>query len=174
MDNETSRASSNPPSDILEGTSPKSTFVTFPVCDAEIPDKIIGTQSERKIIGQLSRKRLVDEGGHSASPSLTTCLPSVMVGHGFIWGAIRAFSEHYPFSIRSQHVWIMILQAVALHINAHAEELRDRWVEHEGKKTLEVIRDGFCFGSPNDWQGVITDTADCFLEQIKQNLVEGA
>ncbi|KAG6918072.1 hypothetical protein DXG01_016730 [Tephrocybe rancida] len=44
--------------------------------------------------------------------------------NGFVLGALLAYNEHHNLVIR---------------INAHAEELRDKFVDHEGKKTLEVI-----------------------------------
>lgn len=93
--------------------------------------------------------------------------------HGFISAAIAAFSQHYPIALRPQHFWLMILQAVATHVDLHAEQLRSKWVAHEGKKELVVRRDHFVLGQPNDWAGVIAGPPDSFASQIQANVVEG-
>ena len=93
--------------------------------------------------------------------------------HGFIAAAISAFANHYPLALRPQHFWLMILQAIATHVELNAEEVRSKWVAHEGKKELLVERHGFRLGLPNDWAGVIDDPKDGFLAQIGENVVEG-
>merc|ERR1719359_2171495 len=114
---------------------------------------------------------LVDAGGvmpHDESEAvLTACHP-----HGFIAAAISAFANHYPLTLRPQHFWLMILQAIATHVELHAEEVRSKWVAHQGKKELLVRRDEFVLGKPNDWAGVI-GAPDGFFAQIGQNVVAG-
>jgi hypothetical protein len=63
-----------------------------------------------------------------------------------------AFTDHRPLRLSPDAVWLMICQAVANHVNAHAEELRPRFVRHQGKVQIEVRRDDFVKGSPeNPW-----------------------
>ena len=115
---------------------------------------------------------LVDAGGvmpHDPSEEVIEgCHP-----HGFIAAAVSAFANHYPLALRPQHFWLMILQAIATHVNLNAEELRSKWVTHKGKKVLKVWRNYFRLGLPNDWAGVINDPGDGFLAQIGKNVVEG-
>lgn len=115
---------------------------------------------------------LVDEGGifkfDQDALVLQTGHP-----HGFIAAATAAFAEHYPLSVRPQHFWLMILQAIAVHVGKHSEELREHWVLHEGKKELEVKCDEFCLGSRNDWASVVDGKPDCFSAQIDSNVVAG-
>ena len=93
--------------------------------------------------------------------------------HGFIAAAVSAFANHYPLALRPQHFWLMILQAIATHVELNAEELRSKWVAHEGKKELLVWRVNFREGLPNDWADVIDNPEDGFLAQIGRNVVEG-
>ena len=44
----------------------------------------------------------------------------VLVGgheHGFIAAVTAAFRDHYPLSLKPQHFWLMITQAVAVHVS---------------------------------------------------------
>ena len=44
----------------------------------------------------------------------------VLVGgheHGFIAAVTAAFRDHYPLSLKPQHFWLMIAQAVAVHVS---------------------------------------------------------
>ncbi|KAG6816883.1 hypothetical protein H0H87_002003 [Tephrocybe sp. NHM501043] len=59
-------------------------------------------------------------------------------GNGFVQGVLMAYNQHHNLVIRQS-------------INAHAEELRDKFVAHEGKKHLRVVSksttmDGMDFG----------------------------
>lgn len=93
--------------------------------------------------------------------------------HGFITAAVSAFANHYPLAVRPQHFWLMILQAIATHVDLNAEEVRAKWVAHMGKKELVVQRDHFVLGKPNDWAGVVMGSDDAFLSQIAANVVPG-
>ena len=42
----------------------------------------------------------------------------------FITGALIAWSEHYPFRFRPEHIWLLIIQGVAMHVDLNAEKLR--------------------------------------------------
>merc|ERR1719420_2335446 len=74
--------------------------------------------------------------------------------NGFLNAAVTAFAHHHPLSLSPDHFWLLVLLAVASHVDGNAEELRARFVAHDGKKTLLVRRDGFVRGSEgNDWAG---------------------
>jgi hypothetical protein len=61
----------------------------------------------------------------------------------------------------------MICQGVANHINANAEELRPRIVSHAGKVTIDVRRDDFVKGSPeNPWADAIEEFTGKVQEHI--------
>ncbi len=69
-----------------------------------------------------------------------------------------AFMNHHPLSLSPDTIWLMFIQGVANHINAHAEELRPKLVRHQGKIKIEVRRDDFVKGSPeNPWSDIFND-----------------
>ncbi len=90
--------------------------------------------------------------------------------HGFIEAVVTAFSLHYPLSLRPQHIWLLILQAVAEHINQNSEELRSKWVSHKGKMLLTLVRNDFVLGEKNNWAATVTNDEgeSSFLQQIEQ------
>eukprot|EP01083_Nonionella_stella_P010707 30466_1 len=90
----------------------------------------------------------------------------------FVLGALRAFNLHYPFKISPNHIFLLILHAIAINVDKNAEQLRDKYVKHEGKMLLTVHRDSRVFVlreqcKTNDWNAVITE----FVEQIDANTV---
>jgi Domain of unknown function (DUF4419) len=58
--------------------------------------------------------------------------------HPVVAAVHRAFMEHRPLCLSPDMIWLMIIQGVANHINAHAEELRPRIVSHQGQVTIQV------------------------------------
>jgi hypothetical protein len=58
---------------------------------------------------------------------------------GFPAAAFKAYNEHQHLEIRPDDIWLSILTQFNLYVNAHAEELRDMFVAHEGKKDLTIV-----------------------------------
>lgn len=62
--------------------------------------------------------------------------------NGFV-GTIRlAYNLHHALVIKPDDVWIAIMVQFASYMSAHAEELRDKFVTHQGKKELNVGMSG--------------------------------
>ena len=160
------------PVSILGASSHALNLVVTP--ELTVPTELLKTKPLDRLIEEriLDSARLVDAGGvmpHDPNEELIEgCHP-----HGFIAAAVSAFANHYPLALRPQHFWLMILQAIATHVELNAEELRSKWVAHEGKKELLVWRVNFREGLPNDWADVIDNPEDGFLAQIGRNVVEG-
>ena len=66
--------------------------------------------------------------------------------NGFIGACEIAWIEHYPLILSPSHIWLAITQGVALHVFHNAQALRKKYVMHEGKKELVVVRDSFVKG----------------------------
>lgn len=62
--------------------------------------------------------------------------------NGFILGCVRAYNNHCHLKIRPEDVWFAILTQFVAFINAHAEDLRERFVAHEGQIMLEITSEG--------------------------------
>ncbi len=87
--------------------------------------------------------------------------------HPFVASVHHAFMGHRPLCLSPDMIWLMICQGVSNHINAHAEELRPRLVEHQGRATLAVRRDDFVKGSlENPWPEVFSE----FSAQIRSHV----
>ena len=84
----------------------------------------------------------------------------------FITSSLKAWFDHYPFRFRAEHIWLLILQAVAIHVDQNAEKLRNKYVTHEGKKKLlvKVSRNP----SYEEWIRVVQN----FAAQIDKNTVK--
>ena len=78
--------------------------------------------------------------------------------HPFVEAVHQAYAQHLPLIISPDMIWYLITSATAIHINKNSEELRYKFVSHEGKKTIEVRRDNFVFNSrSNPWHEVIDE-----------------
>ncbi len=95
-----------------------------------------------------------DTNGRAVTPSV----------NGLIHTVITAYNKHHHLSIRPDDIWLCILSQLSYFVTAHAEEMRHLFVSHDGKKQLEVVRDGSRFR--DDWDGII----DEFNEQMKKHL----
>ena len=62
--------------------------------------------------------------------------------NGFVRTAVRAYSDHHHLVIRPEDIWFAIVSQLSLYINRHAEELREKFVGHEGRKELLVVIQG--------------------------------
>ncbi|KAF3036067.1 hypothetical protein E8E12_005987 [Didymella heteroderae] len=62
--------------------------------------------------------------------------------NGLVYAAYYAYSYHHHLKIRPEDVWFAILSQLNFYINAHAEELRNYFVAHEGQKELTVYAVG--------------------------------
>jgi hypothetical protein len=86
--------------------------------------------------------------------------------HPFVAAVQFAFDAHLPLSLSPDHVWIVLAQGFANHLQLHAEHLRERFVAHQGKLVLNVQRDDFVRGRPNPWPELIEQ----FTTEIRQHL----
>lgn len=79
---------------------------------------------------------------------------SIKGGHSFVETVHLSYSQHVPLILSPDTVWLTLAQGFANHVNANAEELRKRFVSHEGKKMILIDEPSFVKGSPdNNWQG---------------------
>lgn len=86
--------------------------------------------------------------------------------HPFMEAIHTAYAQHYGVTISPDMIWLLITQGFALHVNQNAEELRDRFVDFDGKKKLHLQRNNFTKGSElNDWPGAFAE----FSQQIEAN-----
>lgn len=85
----------------------------------------------------LTDKSPVSSTSPSNHPNSHGISPSI---NGLVYSAVEAWNNHHHLVLRPDNVWLAILSQLGFFINAHAEEFRDFFVSHEGKKTLEVVQ----------------------------------
>jgi hypothetical protein len=71
--------------------------------------------------------------------------------HALVRAVHDAFYLHHPLILSPDVVWLTLARGFALHVNLHAEELRHRFVPHEGKEKITVHRPDFLPGADNPW-----------------------
>jgi len=56
----------------------------------------------------------------------------------FIMACLTSFARHLPLALKPDHIWGMITHGFAKHVDQNAEALREKFVQHKGKKRLRV------------------------------------
>ncbi|KAA6392672.1 MAG: hypothetical protein EZS28_011799 [Streblomastix strix] len=87
-----------------------------------------------------------------------------------------SFYEHRPLKLNPNIIWLTIAQGFGRYVDLHAEELRSKFVQFEGKKTLLVKRRVTGSGTQGiDWPSVFPEFAEqigSFIGKETQQLVE--
>ena len=88
-------------------------------------------------------------------------------GHPLIETLHIAFATHRPVELSPDIIWLTLTQGLAHHINQNAEHLRHHFVGHKGKMKLQVRRDDFVKGSPeNPWPEVFSEFSRQIIDHI--------
>jgi len=91
--------------------------------------------------------------------------------HALAEASYVAYEGHRPLVLSPDMVWLTIAQGIATHVNENSEKLRKQFVKHDGKEKIEVRRDEFIKGSPdNEWENALEE----FSEKIKEKMVPTA
>ena len=101
-----------------------------------------------------------------SSIDLTSPDPLYSARNGFVSAAVQAYSSHHHLIIRPEDVWIAILTQFSIYVNAHAEELRGKFVSFQGKKELEIKEFG------NRWTVDFGALAQRMSYLLEQNVVD--
>ena len=90
---------------------------------------------------------------------------------GFARAVITAFAEHRPLILRPDDIWAVLSYGHCKHVEKHAEELRHKFVAHQGKKELHVEADNLRLGvtPAHEWEQTVFPK---FSAQIKEHVGE--
>lgn len=139
----------------------------------KLADVALGRPLERAVETDQSIRALVNVTPEAFGSNQDN-LKALWIKNGFLNTIHTAFDQHLPLVLSPDDVWVAIAQGFANHVNANAEDLRYMFVQHEGKKNIEIQRDGFRKGSPdNDWMGGFSEFSDKIAEYIgkKRDLI---
>ncbi|MCI0711054.1 MAG: DUF4419 domain-containing protein [Chloroflexi bacterium] len=152
-------------------------MITFDICDVEIGRSQLGRLPADFVLRGLlgaeiesysttaatfvdTRERLqFGDDGVPDNPLLGN------YWHPFVEAVAIAFSAHFPLSLSPDHIWLLICQGLATHVNLNAEKLRHHFVQHTGKEALKVERE-IWGNSQAEWTGVFEE----FAEQVKDHV----
>lgn len=73
---------------------------------------------------------------------------------------VNAYADHHPLVLSPDVVWLIIAQNFSNYVNKHSEEMRDLFVEHEGKMKIVVTEDNDVLGksgTKGDWEKLLSD-----------------
>jgi hypothetical protein len=85
---------------------------------------------------------------------------------GFVGAATAAYGYHSNLVIRPDDIWITMLSQFSFYVNARSEDLRYKFVNHEGRKELIVTVVGYSiYNAPYD------DMTRKFLNLISETLL---
>jgi hypothetical protein len=100
---------------------------------------------------------------------------NVMNSNGLLSTVHEAFANERTLVLSPDHIWAAIMQAVAIHVNMNAKELRNVFVPHQGKKNLVVRHDGLRQGVDSLWEQVFPVFAQHLADSVKdKTLVKNA
>lgn len=83
-----------------------------------------------------------------------------IVKHSLVEMILDAYSNHHNIMIRPDDVWLTIMIQFSYYVNGHSEELRDIFVDHEGKKELNIAIPDYNFSR----------MPELFKKEIKKNV----
>jgi hypothetical protein len=93
--------------------------------------------------------------------------------HSFLNGMYQAYSDHRPFELSPDMIWLLISQGFAHHVNNNAEKLRHYFVDFEGKTTLVVRDDRILLDDPNSpWEDVFPEFSKQISKHTGNELIE--
>lgn len=80
--------------------------------------------------------------------------------HPLVYAVHLAFSQHRKLLLTPDIIWVTLLQGFSHHINYNSEALRERFVRHQGKLTLQIESNNLT--NTKDW----ADSIDKWIEKI--------
>lgn len=92
--------------------------------------------------------------------------------HSFFNGMYQAYSDHRPFVLSPDMIWLLISQGFARHVNNNSEELRKYFVDFTGKVSLTVISDKIGLDDPNaPWENVFPEFTSQIGDYVGKELI---
>ena len=150
------------------GCSTTASSVVEPSGNKPITEKIIEIWPEKKptviLDDFVSPRDIFNTAGMGASLAHFKEDPSVKYRatkmHAFVETICLAYVHHLPLTLAPDDVWIAIMQGFSLHMEVHAEKLRSKFVDFDGKEKLFVEAPRHQLVDPNaDWSFAFEDWA---------------
>lgn len=118
--------------------------------NAELSELSFGSL-QKTLPSTITKKFLAGKELEFYNKTLDLCFDEY-IQNQFIAALHKSFSDHHPFVLNPDDIWLIILQGLSIHINKNSEHFRDKFVDFDGKKDIVVRHDGLVKGSQdNTW-----------------------
>jgi len=145
-------------------------YTSFKVNDVKVSDSLLkeipGKKAVENFLGEkieytsLKNEKLVDPIRN---------IPSRL--NRFLTTIHLSFAEHRPLVLSPDMFWLLIVQGFAIHVNQDPEKYRKLLVKHQGKATIQIRRDDFIKGSPdNAWDEAVPEITDKIKAYTKDDI----
>jgi len=131
--------------------------ITFHIETLERPENLVAEKVFSEIAQTFSSKieylpnldeKLIDGGCHS-----------------FLYGLYLAYSEHRPFTLSPDMLWLLVLQGISNHVNYSHENGNNLFPQLTEKKNIVIHNDKIILGDPKSpWH----ETTEEFSNQIEK------
>ena len=144
--------------------------ITFEV-DSVVQEKDPFPEDNQHAVLSRMLKRELEACSH---PDSTVLAPKRFSYNALLFAVHEAYSHHRPLIITPDSVWITITQGVAYHMTYYAEDLRDRFVSHDGKMalTFDDPADLYITSRKRFWEKAISAWADMIQEHVHGDMHE--
>ena len=89
------------------------------------------------------------------------------VMHPLVGAIHQAYQDHRPLVLSPDMFWLLVAQGLAVHVNNHPDEFRERFRVGPEQQEIEIRKDDLLKGSPdNAWEDVFEE----FCEQITDRI----
>ncbi|MGH1384978.1 DUF4419 domain-containing protein [Kordia sp.] len=85
--------------------------------------------------------------------------------HSFLYGLYLAYSEHRPFTLSPDMIWLLVLQGISNHVNFSYQAKENLFPQLTEKKTITIRNDKIILGDPESpWH----ETTEEFSNEIEK------
>ena len=89
-----------------------------------------------------------------------------------ILGYLNAYYNHCPIKVSPNAIWQLILNAFSLYVNVNSEKLREKFVDFQGKKTLQIYILGKIENYLKDKELIIEKLIQSLSENLERKLID--
>ena len=152
---------------LTDGLVAQNTGVAFHVEDLEPIERTFNYSSSYYIANTIVKYNATNYRNGVIKSSIDGDSLIFFGTNSFYKGMINAYASHRAVVLSPDVIWLLISQGFAAHVNLNSEQLRDKIVYHQGKKTLEVESAKHLLYETNevDWESIFNE----FEKQIKSN-----
>jgi len=89
----------------------------------------------------------------------------------FLMAVHFAFQSHYPLILTPDTIWVTIMQSISRYINLHAEKLKTKFVDFDGKQKIKIHRPDFEVAAEvNPWDEVVDEISLRMKEKLPKTV----